>query len=340
METTAKMPVASLEEQLRTLEEMQRATLNILEDFNAEKQRLEEVQRATSNILEDFDSEKTRLEGVQRATLNVLEDFHSEKAHLMENQRAFLNILEDIDVEKERVAAGSQQLEATNKELEAFTYSVAHDLRAPLRHIDAFSRILAEEARPHLPPQANQYLDRILQAAHEMGQLVDDLLNLSRVGRKELSLQMTGLNSVIEEVLASLRPEIEKRQIEWKVGKLPFVEADPSLLKQVFVNLLSNAVKYTRPRDHAVIEVGSMPSNGTTCIFVRDNGVGFNMKYAEKLFGIFQRLHRQEDFEGTGIGLATVQRIIHKHGGRVWAEAELDKGATFYFTLGAGENAN
>jgi light-regulated signal transduction histidine kinase (bacteriophytochrome) len=170
-----------------------------------------------------------------------------------------------------------------------------------------------------------------------MGQLVDDLLNLSRVGRKELSLQTTGLNSLVEEVLSDLHPEVEKRQIEWKIGKLPFVDADPALLKQVFVNLLSNAVKYTRTREHAVIEVGSLNSNGTPGVFVRDNGVGFNMKYAEKLFGIFQRLHRQEDFEGTGIGLATVQRIIHKHGGRVWAEAELDKGAAFYFTLGAGE---
>ena len=252
----------------------------------------------------------------------------------------------DVDLRKahdeleQRVIERTAQLEAVNKELEAFTYSVAHDLRAPLRHIDAFSRILAEEARPHLPPQSIQYLERILQAARQMGQLVDDLLNLSRVSRKELSLQTTGLNSVVEEVLAGLRPEIEKRQIEWKVGKLPFVEADPALLKQVFANLLSNAVKYTRPRDHAVIEVGSLTSNGESSVFVRDNGVGFNMKYAEKLFGIFQRLHRQEDFEGTGIGLATVQRIIHKHGGHVWAEAELDKGATFYFTLGSAEKVS
>jgi len=238
---------------------------------------------------------------------------------------------------EQRVTERTAQLESVNKELEAFTYSVAHDLRAPLRHIDAFSRILAEEAGPQLPPQGNQYLERILQATRQMGQLVDDLLNLSRVGRKELSLQTTGLNSLVEEVLSDLQPEVEKRQIEWKIGKLPFVDADPALLKQVFVNLLSNAVKYTRTREHAVIEVGSLNSNGTPGVFVRDNGVGFNMKYAQKLFGIFQRLHRQEDFEGTGIGLATVQRIIHKHGGRVWAEAELDKGAAFYFTLGTGE---
>lgn len=311
-----------------------------LEDHEEKGKSLEEIQRATLNILEDFDEEKKRLKQVQTATLNILEDFGEEKVHLEQSQRALLNILEDIDVEKAKVAKAYQQLEAGNKKLEAFTYSVAHDLRAPLRHIDAFSRILAEEARPHLPPQASQYLERILQAARQMGQLVDDLLNLSRVGRKELSLQVTGLNSVVDEVLANLRPEMEGREIEWKIGKLPFVEADPSLLKHVFANLLANAVKYTRPRDHAVIEVGSLTLNGESSVFVRDNGVGFNMKYAHKLFGIFQRLHRQEDFEGTGIGLATVQRIIHKHGGRVWAEAELDKGATFYFTLDTGEKAN
>lgn len=241
---------------------------------------------------------------------------------------------------EQRVIERTAQLEAVNKELEAFTYSVAHDLRAPLRHIDAFSRILAEEAGPHLPSQSNQCLERILQGARQMGQLVEDLLALSRLGRKELALQVTGLNSVVEAVLSDLQPDMKERQIEWKIGKLPFVEADPALVKQVFANLLSNAVKYTRPRDHAVIEVGSLSANGQPSVFVRDNGVGFSMKYADKLFGIFQRLHREEDFEGTGIGLATVQRIINKHGGRIWAEAELDKGATFYFTLGAEMKAD
>jgi signal transduction histidine kinase len=234
---------------------------------------------------------------------------------------------------EQRVVQRTAQLVAVNKELEAFTYSVAHDLRAPLRHIDAFSRILSEEAQAELSPEANKYVERIIQAARQMGHLVDDLLNLSRVGRKELTLQVTGLNSVVDDVRADLKPDMEGRQIEWKIGTLPFVEADPALLKQVFTNLLSNSVKYTRPRECAVIEVGSMDTNGHSSIFVRDNGVGFSMKYADKLFGIFQRLHRQEDFEGTGIGLATVQRIINKHGGRIWAEAELDRGATFYFTL-------
>jgi light-regulated signal transduction histidine kinase (bacteriophytochrome) len=167
-----------------------------------------------------------------------------------------------------------------------------------------------------------------------MGSMVDDLLNLSRVARKELNLQVTGLGSLVEEVLKDLKPEAKDRDIEWKIAPLPFVECDPLLVKQVFVNLLSNAIKFTRTRAHASIEVIQTNVDGQLATCVRDNGVGFSMKYSDKLFGVFQRLHRQEDFEGTGVGLATVQRIVQKHGGRIWAEAELNKGAAFYFTLG------
>ena len=172
-----------------------------------------------------------------------------------------------------------------------------------------------------------------------MGLLVDELLNLARVGRHSLSLQVAGLNSIVQEVVSILKPESEGRQVKWNVADLPFVECDPVLIKQVLQNLMANALKFTRPRSRAVIEVGQINENGHPAIFVRDNGVGFSMKYADKLFGVFQRLHRAEDFEGTGIGLATVQRIIQKHGGRVWVEAELDRGATFYFTLGVAEHA-
>jgi light-regulated signal transduction histidine kinase (bacteriophytochrome) len=237
----------------------------------------------------------------------------------------------------ERVRRRTAELEAANKELEAFTYSVSHDLRAPLRHISGFSKILTEEYGSSLAPEAQHHLQRIQDGTLRMGLLVDDLLNLGRVGRHELRLQVTGLNSVVSEAVAELKSECEGRQVEWKVGSLPFVECDPALMKQVFQNLLSNAVKFTRPRSQALIEVGEEDQEGTPVVFVRDNGVGFNLKYADKLFGVFQRLHRPEDFEGTGVGLATVQRIVQKHGGRIWAEAELDKGATFYFTLGGSE---
>jgi len=225
------------------------------------------------------------------------------------------------------------ELEAANKELEAFTYSVSHDLRAPLRHIDGFSKLLLEEAASGLSEDARGYLHEIRASTLEMGQLVDDLLNLARVGRKELVLQVTGLETLANEVAAELKRTNVGRTIEWRIGKLPYVECDPGLIRQVFVNLLSNAVKFTRPRDLATIAVGATIEGGQPTIFVRDNGVGFNMRNAAKLFGVFQRLHRQEDFEGTGVGLATVQRIVRKHGGDVWAKAELDRGATFFFTL-------
>jgi light-regulated signal transduction histidine kinase (bacteriophytochrome) len=217
--------------------------------------------------------------------------------------------------------------------LEAFTYSVSHDLRAPLRHINGFSKILLEDFGPQMNPAAKEYLQRIHETAQYMGRLVDDLLHLARVGRQELILQITELDALVEEAIVHLRTEAQDRQIDWQVGPLPFVECDPGLIKQVFVNLLSNALKFTRPRERAVIEVGQMTMDGQPVIFVRDNGIGFDMRYADKMFGVFQRLHRQEDFEGTGVGLAIVERIIHKHAGRVWAEAEVEKGATFYFTL-------
>jgi PAS domain S-box-containing protein len=238
---------------------------------------------------------------------------------------------------EQRVAERTAQLAAANHELEAFTYSVSHDLRAPLRHIGGFSRMLAEDFSSALAPEALHHLQRIEDGVHRMGLLIDELLNLARVGRHALKLQTARLNPVIEDVVSLLQPDAEGRTVTWKIAELPPMECDPILIKQVFQNLIANALKFTRPRECAVIEIGHLQENGQSVIFVRDNGVGFNMKYKDKLFGVFQRLHRAEDFEGTGIGLATVQRIIRKHRGRVWTEAELDKGATFYFTLAAAE---
>ncbi len=225
------------------------------------------------------------------------------------------------------------ELEDANKELEAFTYSVSHDLRAPLRHINGFSKILLEDFGPQMDPAAKEYVQRTHETAKYMGRLVDDLLDLARVGRQALTMEITGLGALVEEAILHLRTETQDRQIDWQVGPLPFVQCDPGLIRQVFANLLANALKFTRPRERGVIEVGQTTVNGRPVIFVRDNGIGFDMRYADKMFGVFQRLHRQEDFEGTGVGLAIVERIIHKHAGRVWAEAEVEKGATFYFTL-------
>jgi light-regulated signal transduction histidine kinase (bacteriophytochrome) len=238
---------------------------------------------------------------------------------------------------EERVAQRTAQLEAANRELEAFTYSVSHDLRAPLRHIGGFSKILSEEFGPGMPPEARNHLKRIENGVRRMGLLVDELLNLARVGRHPLNLELTNLNSVIEDVVSLLQPESNGRDVSWKIAEFQPTECDPILIRQVFQNLLSNALKFTRTREHATIDISHSQENGKTVIAIRDNGVGFDMKYSDKLFGVFQRLHRAEEFEGTGIGLATVKRIIHKHEGRVWVEAAYEKGATFFFTLGAAD---
>jgi PAS domain S-box-containing protein len=234
---------------------------------------------------------------------------------------------------EQRVAARTRELQAVNKELEAFNYAVAHDLRAPLRHIHGFAEILAEEAKPVLDETAQRHLQMIRDSVQHMGQLLEDLLSLSRLGRQELSRQVCGLKSLVEEVVNELKPEAKNREVEWRIGELPFVECDPGLMRQVMTNLLANALKFTRPRQPAVIEIGQKMVDGEPVVFIRDNGVGFSMKYVNKLFWLFQRLHRQQDFEGTGVGLAIVQRIIHMHGGQVWAEGELNAGATFYFKL-------
>jgi PAS domain S-box-containing protein len=258
--------------------------------------------------------------------------------------RQYATIRADITKRKqaeERVQQRTVELETANKELEAFSYSVSHDLRAPLRHISGFSKLLVEEFGSALDPAAQHYLERIQSGTQKMGLLVDELLNLARVGRHVLHPQRAGLNSIVAEVIAILQPDNEGRQVQWMIAELPEVDCDPVLVKQIFQNLLANALKFTRPRAQSVIEVSCQKKeeDGQPVFMVRDNGIGFNMKYVDKLFGVFQRLHRPEDFEGTGIGLVTVQRIVHKHGGRVWAEGEVDKGAAFYFTLGAGKQA-
>ena len=232
-----------------------------------------------------------------------------------------------------RLAERTAQLETANKESEAFSYSIAHDLRAPLRHISGFSKILQDNYGATLDATAQDYLRFVCDGAKNMGRLVDDLLTMGRIGRQKIVPKPTDLNSLLGGAVESLQPEYEGRQIDWKIGELPSVECDPALMKQVFANLLSNAVKYTRPREKAVIEVGRLTTDGAPTIFVRDNGTGFDQRYAHKLFGLFQRLHTAEEFEGTGGGLAAAQRIVVRHGGRIWAEAEVDKGATFFFTL-------
>jgi light-regulated signal transduction histidine kinase (bacteriophytochrome) len=240
---------------------------------------------------------------------------------------------EALEEHRRELTRSNAELSLLNKEMESFSYSVSHDLRAPLRHIDGFARIMLEEHSAQLSQDAGRYLDQIIGAANRMGVLIDDLLNLSRIGRREMVLRLTNLDALVKQALADLPPGTENRRIEWKIQPLGEATCDAGLVKLIFSNLLSNAVKFTRTREVPVIEVGKLRSDGVTSYFVRDNGVGFDPRYADKLFGVFQRLHNQRDFEGTGVGLATVRRIVQRHGGEIWADSQLDRGANFAFTL-------
>ncbi len=238
-----------------------------------------------------------------------------------------------------RVEDRTRDLTFANKELESFSYSVSHDLRAPLRHIDGFARILSDEYAAGLPEEARSYLARILKSTTDMGKLIDSLIKLAHLGRRELTCEKVNLGELVKAAIADLPQAEPARSVEWRIEALPSVKCDPDLIRAVLTNLLSNALKFTRTRDVAIIEVGTAAKDGELAFFVKDNGVGFDPQYADKLFGVFQRLHAQEKFEGTGIGLATVQRIVQRHSGRIWAESALDQGATFFFTLGAARSA-
>ena len=282
-------------------------------------------------------------------TCTDIEDFKRAQADLKQ-----LN--EELD---DRVQQRTAQLEAANRELEAFSYSVSHDLRAPLRAINGFAQILLDEHKRELSHEAQRCLDQVCQSGTHMGNLIDDLLAFSRLGRQDLNKKRVRIDEIVQAAIEDVRGDRQGRQVELVLGSLPACETDPILLRQVFVNLLSNALKFTRQREKARIEIGTLtpeerqhladtrPSTSLTDLlnpnipifYVRDNGVGFDMRYADKLFGVFQRLHKKSDFEGTGVGLATVQRIIRRHGGEIWADAEVNKGASFYFTLEAPTTA-
>jgi signal transduction histidine kinase len=225
------------------------------------------------------------------------------------------------------------QLEESNRELDAFSYSVSHDLRSPLRHMAGFMELLQKRSWPQLDETNRHYMTIISESSKRMGTLIDDLLAFSRIGRSEMRTVAIRVKQLVQEAIGGLQEETKERDIAWKIGELPEIYGDPSLLRLVLVNLISNAVKFTRPRPRAEIEIGCTEEEDEFVFFVRDNGVGFDMNYAEKLFGVFQRLHHRDEFEGTGIGLANVRRIVSRHGGKVWAVGSLDHGATFFFSL-------
>jgi light-regulated signal transduction histidine kinase (bacteriophytochrome) len=318
-----------------------KAILNILADFSDEKARLAGVQKAILNILEDSASEKVWLEATQRATLNILEDFGAETQKVEQTNREMAKEIaerkraeEALLKAKAATDAANQGLELVNKELEAFSYSVSHDLRAPLRSIDGFSQAVIEDYADRLDDQAKDYLNRVRAATQRMGHLIDDMLALARVTRAEMRRESVDLSALAGDVLAALQKSEPDRRVECRIEPGLAAEGDAHLLRVVLDNLLGNAWKFTGKQARASIEFGARPQEtGGPAYFVRDNGAGFDMNYAGKLFGAFQRLHTSHEFPGTGVGLATVQRIVHRHGGRVWAEGAVGKGATFYFAL-------
>jgi PAS domain S-box-containing protein len=319
--------------------------------------REKDLEAFNSKLLVDIPEEpiQTKTQGVRI--------FHTKKIPIMDeegNAKYILGIAEDITEQKkvedkirqlnteleQRVEQRTAQLESSNKELEAFSYSISHDLRAPLRAINGYAQLIKEDHFQGLSPVAINYFDLIRKNAIVMGQLVDDLLNFSRLGRQALSKTRVDPVPIINSVIENIQPELVDRKVTFSVSQLPTCNADAAFIKQVYINLISNAVKFSRDKEESFIEIGSQlsaesinkgqSSNEHVVYFVRDNGIGFDMKYYDKLFGVFQRLHTADTYEGTGVGLAIVSRIVTKHGGRIWAESIVGKGSTFYFTLENG----
>jgi PAS domain S-box-containing protein len=285
------------------------------------KQKVYEHELAThKNELESLIKDRTReLDG---KTLN-----------LSRSRQALTFLLEDVNDIKKQLEISNSKLQDANKELEAFSYSVSHDLKAPLRAVIGFSQILKEDFESQLDSESKRYINLIQDNAENMGTLINDLLNFSRMGRTELQKSQLDLHAIAQRVKSELEPSTQNRNISFKLKPMPFVNADEKLIYHAVLNLLSNAVKFTSKLENAIVEFGCISQNNENVFYIKDNGVGFNMKYAGKIFDVFQRLHTVEEFPGTGIGLSIVQRIIHKHEGKIWVESEKNKGTTFFFTI-------
>ncbi len=293
---------------------------------------LQKVHQGTLRALDSILLEKKELLQVNTATLNLLEDLELERSRSLDTQRALLNMLEDIEAERAKVEETRAVLEAVNAELEAFSYSISHDLRAPLRAIGGFSRAISEDCCSALDGEGRRYLTLIQDNVRRMGDLIDGLLAFSRLGRQKIRASEIDLCVMSREVFDEIASQEPERDISYVCNPSPLLYGDAIMFRQVIVNLISNAIKFTRGRERALIEAGYAADVEGGAYYLRDNGVGFDVKYADKLFGVFERLHPMGEFEGTGVGLALVERVITRHGGRVWATSAPGEGATFFFT--------
>ena len=308
-----KKKTKELEVSLQQLQVAQDATLNMMEDLNREID--ERIKIEDKLKVQRSDLEKN----VKRRTVD-----------LEKSQASLALLLEDVNESREELKELNMNLEIANKELEAFAYSVSHDLRAPLRHIDGFTKMLKKNLS-QTSDKIEYYFEKISESSNSMGEMIDGLLSFSRLGRKSLQVTSVDLNNIVEVVIKQSSQHIAHREIEWKIGKMPVIRADKTLLKLVIENLISNAIKFTSKNEKTLIEIGECNNpDKLPTFFVKDNGVGFDMDYVDNLFGVFQRLHSKDEFEGTGIGLANVKQIVKKHGGDIWAESKVDEGATFY----------
>jgi K+-sensing histidine kinase KdpD len=280
-------------------------------------------------IVASFSAVRRRIEG----------DLRQARDHLQAEVEQRKRREDEIRKLNNELVKRARDLETSNNELESFAYSVSHDLRAPLRHVVGYSELLQRQASSLLDEKSRRFMQTILESAKRMGNLIDDLLAFSRIGRAETKNTLVSLDQLVKEVVAEIGQDTTGRDIVWKIHPLPGCYGDRSMLKLVIFNLLSNAAKFTRKRAQAEIEIGCVDAANEVEVFVKDNGAGFDMQYVDKLFGVFQRLHLPEEFEGTGIGLATVRRIIHRHGGEVRAEGGVDQGATLYFSLPKAQDA-
>ena len=307
-----------------------KAMLNILGDFGEEKEQLQRTQRAVMNILDDSASERAELHATQRAVLNILEDVDTERNERRHAEAEVRALNEELE---QRVMRRTAALTAANQELETFAYSVSHDLRAPLRAIDGFSQALLEDYDEKLDDEGRDSLHRVRNATRRMGQLIDDMLKLSRSTRGELTVGPVNLSLLAERIVAELRCASPGREVEVRIAPGIVANGDTRLLDSALENLLSNAWKFTGKREGALIEFGARIDGDRLVCHVSDNGAGFDMAFAGYLFAPFQRLHRPDEFAGNGVGLATVKRIVARHGGDVWAEGTIGSGATFHFSL-------